>query len=356
MRYRTLLGITGATMLLAGTAAAQAPANWIIAHDEGAFFVTLGKDTLLVEQFMVHGPTLTTTAVTRSPRTMTRVVNLAWNEAGVQQSYTVKVGDSTRTMNLPATPIQVVFAPPLVSPYVVLARIAAATNASTVTMGNIPLTVTRGDGGWISFANDELGTIRVRLDDQLRAQEIDARASTLGSHAVRVASLDPATWATEFAARDAAGRGLGRLSPPDTVRATVGGANVEVNYHRPAVRGRTIFGGPVVPFGRVWRTGANQATSFTTDRDLLIGETRVPAGSYTVWSLPAENSWHLIINKQTGQWGTQYNAAQDLAHIPMQVETLSPPEEHFTIAFAPDGTLSFAWADRRATVPVKVAP
>ncbi|HUF65084.1 MAG TPA: DUF2911 domain-containing protein [Gemmatimonadaceae bacterium] len=355
MSYRTLLGVAGTTLLLAGTAAAQAPESWVITHDEGAFYVTLGKDTLLVEQFMVHGPTLKTTVVTRSPRTMTRVHDIKWNDAGAVESYTVTMGEQTRSMELPAEPMQVVFAPPLVSPYVVLARIAAATNASTVTMGNIPLTVTRADTGWIVFSNDELGTIRVRLDDQLRAQEVDARNSALGGHALRIGSVDAAAEAARFAALDAAGQGLGPLSPPDSIRAQVGGANIAINYHRPSMRGRTIFGG-VVPLGRVWRTGANQATSFTTDRDLMIGDTRVPAGAYTVWSLPSESGWHLILNKQTGQWGTEYNAEQDLAHIPMSVETLSSPVEQFAIAVAEDGTLSLVWSDRRATVPVKVAP
>lgn len=355
MRYRTLLGFTGATLLLAGAADAQAPGSWIIAHDEGAFYVTLGKDTVAVEQFMVHGPTLQTTAVTRSPRTTSRVHMVAWNDAGVVQSHTVTMGDQTRTMQLPAEPMHVVFTPPMVSPYVVLARIAAATNASTVTMSNFPLVVTRPEAGWIVFSNDDLGTIRVRLDDQLRAQEVDARGSTLGGHAVRVGSLDIAAVAARYAALDAAGRGLGPLSPADTVSAQVGGANITIGYHRPSMRGRTVFGG-VVPIGRVWRTGANQATAFTTDRDLMIGETRVPAGSYTVWSLPSESGWHLILNKQTGQWGTEYHAEHDLAHIPMQVETLADPAEQFTIAVAEDGTLSLVWADRRGTIPVKVAP
>ena len=271
MRYRTLLGIAGATMLLAGTAAAQAPANWIIAHDEGAFYVTLGRDTVVVEQFMVHGPTLQTTAVSRSPRTMSRVHKIEWTDAGTVKSHTVTMGEQTRTVQLPAEPMHVVFAPPMVSPYVVLARIAAATNASTVTMGNIPLTVTRPEAGWIVFSNDDLGTIRVKLDDQLRAQEVDARGSTLGGHAVRIASLDIAAEAARYAALDSAGRGLGPLSPADSIKAVVGGANITIGYHRPSMRGRTIFGG-VVPLGKVWRTGANQATAFTTDRDLLIGQ------------------------------------------------------------------------------------
>jgi hypothetical protein len=360
---KSLCTVTGLFVLLGacapppavGVAVTPAQAGWVIAQDEAAFYSTLGTDTTVVEQFMVQGPTLVTTAVTRSPRTMSRVHRLEWNDVGVLQSYTVTAGDETRTVQLPASPIQAPFAPPLVSPYVVLARIAAATGASSVTMGPIPLTVTRPDARWVVFHNDDLGTIRVRIDDQLRAQEIDMRGSTLGAHAVRRASVNIAAEQARYAAMDAAGTGLGPLSPQDSVRARVGGANIMIGYHRPSARGRTVFGG-VVPFGRVWRTGANQATSFTTDRDLMIGSTRVPAGSYTIWSLPTADSWHLILNRQTGQWGTEYHAEHDLAHIPMTVARPATAVEQFTIGIAPDGTLSLAWGDRRGTVPVTAAP
>jgi hypothetical protein len=109
----------------------------------------------------------------------------------------------------------------------------------------------------------------------------------------------------------------------------------------------------------VWRTGANQATAFTTDRDLLIGGTRVPAGSYTIWTIPNEQGWQLILNKQTGQWGTVYNAEQDLVHIPMTVETLTDPVDRFTIALVPTSDanrLMLEWDRTRAAVDVRPAP
>jgi hypothetical protein len=352
MKLATCCGALAVGLLLSGSPA-QAQQGWIIDHDEGAFYTSLGADTIVVEQFMVHGPTLEVTAVTRSPRTMSRVHRVAWNNEGLVQSYTVTTGDQTRTAPAAPEPMHTVFAPPLASPWVVLARIAAASSAETVTMGNIPLSVTRPEAGWLAFSNPELGVIRVRIDDQLRAQEIDARGSSLGGYAVRTGSLDIANQAAIYSALDEAGRGLGPLSPPDSIRAAVGGANVAINYHRPSARGRQIFGG-VVRWNSIWRTGANQATSFTTDRDLMIGGTRVPAGSYTIWSLPTENSWHLILNKQTGQWGTEYHAEHDLAHIPLTVERLATPVEQFTISLA-DGTLAFAWADRKGSVPVMVA-
>lgn len=98
------------------------------------------------------------------------------------------------------------------------------------------------------------------------------------------------------------------------------------------MRGRKIFGG-LVPYDKVWRTGANEATSFVTQADLKIGGTEVPAGSYTLYTLPNPTRWLLILNKQTGQWGTVYNEPMDLARIPMESKPLSPPQEKMSISF-----------------------
>jgi hypothetical protein len=98
------------------------------------------------------------------------------------------------------------------------------------------------------------------------------------------------------------------------------------------MRGRKIMGG-LVPYGKVWRTGANPATSLKTDANLRIGVATVPAGSYTLYTLPSEGAWKLIINKQTGQWGTEYDQAQDLARVDMQKKTLPSPQEKMSISF-----------------------
>ena len=115
--------------------------------------------------------------------------------------------------------------------------------------------------------------------------------------------------------------------------------------------------GGLVPFGSVWRTGANEATSLTTQADLTIGGVKVPAGSYTLYTLPGEASWKLIINKQTGQFGTEYNEAQDLARVDMTKAALSAPLEQFTISLKPSGAdsadLAMEWETTRVSVPVK---
>ncbi|MGH9554987.1 MAG: DUF2911 domain-containing protein [Terriglobales bacterium] len=148
-----------------------------------------------------------------------------------------------------------------------------------------------------------------------------------------------------------------RSSPPATTEITLAGKKVKIDYGRPSMRGRKIFG-ELIPYGQVWRTGANEATRLTTEVDLEIGGARVPAGKYTLYTLPSESGWKLIINKQTGQWGTEYNQAQDLARVDMKKELIEIPIEQFTISFLPKGrdgaTLRLDWEKTRAQADLKV--
>jgi Protein of unknown function (DUF2911) len=134
------------------------------------------------------------------------------------------------------------------------------------------------------------------------------------------------------------------------------GKTVTIEYSRPSMRGRKIFGG-LVPYDEVWRTGANAATSLKTDVALAIGGANVPAGSYTLYTLPGATSWKLIINKQAGQWGTEYNRSQDLARVDMKVSQRSSPIEEFTISFEKTGgnsaALKLEWDTTVASVNVQ---
>jgi hypothetical protein len=173
----------------------------------------------------------------------------------------------------------------------------------------------------------------------------------------RSADVDFDALAADYAARDARGEGMGPASPQATIQVEAGGANLEVVYSRPAKRGREIWGGNLVPWEEVWRTGANAATSFTTDRDLVIGGSAVPAGSYTLWSVFTPESAQLIVNKQTGQWGTQYDAEQDLVRIDLEKQDLPHPVERFTIGIeaTDDGAvLGLTWDTVRYLVPIEV--
>ena len=152
-----------------------------------------------------------------------------------------------------------------------------------------------------------------------------------------------------------------RPSPPGTAALTFAdGKKISIEYSRPKIRDpktgqpRKIMGG-VVPYGQVWRTGANEATSFTTEADLTVGGTSVPAGQYTLYTLPSETSWKLIISKKTGQWGIPYPGEQDdLARIDMKKETLKNTVDPFTITLekrgGDAGVLKIAWEKTQASV------
>jgi hypothetical protein len=163
--------------------------------------------------------------------------------------------------------------------------------------------------------------------------------------------------AARFEAREAQGGGYRSLSVRDTVRARIGAAAFTVDYGRPLARGRVLLGS-VIPYGRVWRTGANAATQLTTSAPITLAGLSLPAGTYTLWTIPNARGVELIVNRQTGQWGTQYAAARDLGRAPMTMETLAAPADQFTIRIdaADDrrGTLSMEWGTFRWTAPIEV--
>ena len=146
-----------------------------------------------------------------------------------------------------------------------------------------------------------------------------------------------------------------RPSPPAKAECKLGGSTVTIDYSSPRAKGRKIFGS-LVPYGKVWRAGANEATTFVTDTDLNVGGTNVPAGKYTLFTIPNQDKWTLIISKKTGEWGTAYPGPNnDLARVDMKVSKLPSAEENFTIAFDQEGnkcTLHMDWETTRASVEV----
>ncbi|MEO8576341.1 MAG: DUF2911 domain-containing protein [Gemmatimonadales bacterium] len=185
---------------------------------------------------------------------------------------------------------------------------------------------------------------------------VDASATTVKALTKRQNVLDFDNLVKAWAAREVATGAAGAMSPADSVRAVVGTASVDVVYSRPFRRGRVIFGN-VVPWNQVWRTGANAATQFTTSADLMFGNTLVPAGKYTLWTLPTATGTKLIINSQTGQWGTEYDVARDLVRLDMTSATLAQPVDEFTLVVVPQGNagvLKFSWDDREYSIPFRV--
>jgi hypothetical protein len=134
------------------------------------------------------------------------------------------------------------------------------------------------------------------------------------------------------------------------------GGTIHTDYSSPRMKGRKIFG-DLVPNGEVWRTGANEATTFVTSANLTVGGKDVPAGSYTIFTVPNQNKWTLIINKKTGEWGIPYKYEGDeLARVDMKVSKTMAPVENFTIAYDQAGggcTLNISWENTQASVEFK---
>ncbi|HKH98022.1 MAG TPA: DUF2911 domain-containing protein [Candidatus Sulfotelmatobacter sp.] len=151
--------------------------------------------------------------------------------------------------------------------------------------------------------------------------------------------------------------GGGKASPAASASCDLGaGKTIKTDYSSPRMKGRKIYGG-LVPFGEVWRTGANEATTFVTSADVAVGSKTVPAGSYTIFTVPNADKWILIINKKTGEWGIPYKYESDeLARVDMTVSKLPSPIENFTIAYEKSGldscTMHIDWAETRASVDV----
>lgn len=145
---------------------------------------------------------------------------------------------------------------------------------------------------------------------------------SVGGFSARAQEMGPAT-----------GQSAAKMpSPPATASVTVAGGTIDIRYNSPRMRGRKIMGG-LVPWNTVWRTGANPATTLITSVPLQFGDLLVPAGTHTLYTLPNPDKWLLIINKQTGQWGTVYKQDMDLGRVPMKSKPMATPQEDMTISF-----------------------
>lgn len=150
--------------------------------------------------------------------------------------------------------------------------------------------------------------------------------------------------------------GKNRPSPAASASCDLGGGGtIKTDYSSPRMKGRKIYG-DLVPFGQVWRTGANEATTFVNSSDIVVGGKQVPAGSYTIFTIPTPDKWTLIINKKTGEWGIPYKYESDeLARVDMKVSKLAAPVENFTIAYEKTSSgcmMHLDWEQTRASVDI----
>jgi hypothetical protein len=180
---------------------------------------------------------------------------------------------------------------------------------------------------------------------------LDGSLTTIKVRVDRVETMQLDTLAHEWSAHDQASGIAGPASTRDTARATFGNAHVWVDYGRPALRGRNVWVNGVLG-DTIWRTGANAATQLRTDADITIGGVPVPAGIYSLWTHATGRGYELVVNKQAGQWGTEYHADRDLARIPLRETTVATPAERFTIELDPQAGLVMTWGTKQLGVPI----
>lgn len=361
------------------------------ADETSAFVVKLGSDTLSVEQFTRTATQVRGEYVVRTPRASHRTYSIDLDAKGQARRFEMIIhnlgggpgraetrttidftadsaftmaprGDSSFTTRMAAGRGA---APSIFGVMGLIDQLGRQARAAGQASYQTPLvppgatqpmrgTVNRAGGDTLLFYSDtnvgKLGPWILRVDETGRLLAYSGPGTPFQGEGRKVPSVDIAAARAAYTTRP-----LGQLSARDTTRAQLGGDSLWVDYGRPMKRGREVFGN-VVQWNAVWRTGANAATQFRTGTSLTIGGATVPAGLYTLWTLPTPGGWKLIINKQTGQWGTVYDAAQDLARVDMAVEALAEPMERFTIEIepkGPDATMRLSWDRLRASVPMR---
>ncbi len=372
--------ISTAVMLVATAsilAPVPAPAQGVTSS--GAFVAMLGRDTITVEQYTRRGDVIQGDIIQRQPRTTVMHYTLTLDAHGypARFEYTTQLPDGSP---VPGAPIGATMAftadsvtstihragqapvvrsaeasrafPDLGFAYgmydlVIAAMRAQRTDSMAVAMvspgATRPNVLTFVRRGASAYTVDYFGSPqRVAVDANGRVTSVNGMETTEKVIARRVPSVNITALAQAFATR-----GIGVASPRDTMTAAVGAAHLWVDYSRPAARGRHVFGPTGVLGDTLWRTGANEATQFRTDVDLVIDGKTLPAGMYTLWTHAHMGRYALTFNTQVGQWGTDHDSTKDLLTVPLAVTTLPAVVERFTIAVRPAGAnagvLTLSW-------------
>lgn len=390
-RRAALTLLLGLLPLAAAPAAAQRPAA-----DSAALMTVLGTDTLALERWVRTPGRVEAAAVIRSPRTTLRRYTLDLTPSGTMRRYEERVldpaapggapvrtevveatdsgwvrrlveGDSIRTSRVEAGADALPWVDLVHWPFELALPGVPATGSVTrpFLAGGRPLayTLARTGPGEVTLTHPFRGPSVVRTDPAGRLLALDAAETTRKVVVTRVPWVDLEEPARRWAEADRAGRGMGQLSGRAEESSSVAGAEITLDYGVPVRRGREIWG-KVVPWGEVWRTGANRATHFSTTRELVLGDSAaggtlvVPAGDYTLFSIPREDGGVLIVNRETGQAGTAHDPARDLGRVPMRRRELSKPVERLSIRAEPDGmrggTLLITWGRSEFVVPFAV--
>jgi hypothetical protein len=356
-----------------------------LAAQSASLVYRLGKDTVAIEQYTRTATLLAGEMVQRSGPAVVRVqYSVTIGRDGRPTAATLRrlQADGTAPPNAPAETRFTVGADSIVREVVfadstqrrAFASGRALINFPTFVYGpsellavvrkaggatdSVPALGAAGNLGFVGFAPAGGDTVRLRGGAYAMAMRFDADARLLsvdGSGTTNKSIAMRGGGGLDLAAIARAMKPTGVLSAREDVRAAFGpGGMVVVDYGRPQARERTVWGGALVPFDSVWRAGANDATHLFTTRTLTLGTMTLPPGMYTLWVQHTRNGTFLIVNRQTGQWGTQYDPAQDIGRVPMQMSPTPGHVEEFTVAVRAlgpaRGALEMAWGASVASV------
>ena len=391
---RVSVTLVVAFAVLSGCATTPTPSTPAPLAETGTFVTVLGDDTLAVERFTRTTNGMEATVALRAPRTTLISYRLDLDDAGGLEHYDATVsqpltgevlrrtsaepvGDSLRVTvaeTMGETTVRMVPGAARPLPFIDMVHwpfelmVARAVEAGGpldqplfTERGVVAFTSDVAPDGAVTVRHPFRGPMSVEADADGRLLTLDAGATTRKLVVRRVADVDVEAAATRYAEQDAAGRSVGDLSGRGETVATIAGATIAVDYGQPQMRGREIWGA-LVPWGELWRTGANRATHLTTDRALVLdpdgAALAVPAGEYTLYSIPEAEGGLLIVNRQTGQGGTTYEATRDLGRVPLTRSSLTEAVEVFTIGVEAEGRggrLALRWASDAFSVPFAVA-
>lgn len=362
---------------------------------EGTLVTRLGDDTLTIERFQRFADRVTGRAVRRVPRTSLLDYGVTLTKDGRPALATFRISSPAGAANAPAPrTIRVTLrgdsavseemrdtlvrrAWPLPNAYLSMSDAYGVaelwlaelrrgkTDTATVTivgpLGGVASgrTAVRRASGDSVYMRVSTGSFRIVADSRGRLQSLDGSDSPVKHLVTRVQSADLDGFAARSAALDSEGKSLGAwVSPRDTARAVIGACSLWADYGRPSKRGRKVFENGVLG-DTLWRTGANAATQFRTSHDLVFAGRTLPAGKYTLWTRVTGDAYALLVNAQTGQWGTVHDSARDLMQLPLEKRALAEPVETFTIRIEPagaGGTLRLQWDDAELVLPFEVKP
>jgi hypothetical protein len=393
-RHRAAAVAPIALVLLAACSAAVPAPAVPIPNTYTTLLVRLGADTIAMEQYTRTPNRMEGVLVQRSPfTTIARYsVELTTSGAPTRAEYSLRRGDGSQITGNPQSlsvrygtdsvtmvghrgngdTTRVAPAHGLLLPYVngsyglyelAIARLRNA-GRDSAEFAIVPLNFNVRGTSALAVKATAPNTVRINWfgfplmiehDGHADITLVDGSRTTVKVRGERVATADLDTIARQWTARDQAAGALGNVSTRDTARATIGNAHVWVDYGRPSLRGRDVWVNGVLG-DTIWRTGANAATQLRTDTDLAIGGTTVPAGLYSLWTSAGPGGYQLIVNRQAGQWGTEYHPDRDLARIPLRESTVAAPVERFTVAIEPQGSqagvLTLTWGTKQLSVPV----